>query len=100
MDFLSSRSDYLPHLEERVGPSQTMNALMFKVNIGFLILLFIYLFIFVLTRHFGSVLQNWAGMRCPYKLLRMILALVCSKLFSLTQHPVPLVILLLFMGGL
>lgn len=29
---------------------------------------------------FGSVLQNWAGMRCPYKLLRMILALVCSKL--------------------
>lgn len=36
--------------------------------------------LFVLTRHFGSVLQNWAGMRCPYKLLRMILALVCSKL--------------------
>lgn len=23
--------------------------------------------------------QNWAGMRCPYKLLRMVLALVCSK---------------------
>lgn len=36
--------------------------------------------LFVLTRHFGCVLQNWAGMRCPYKLLRMILALVCSKL--------------------
>lgn len=34
--------------------------------------------------HFGSVLQNWAGMRCPYKLLRMILALVCSKLSRLT----------------
>lgn len=42
MDFLSSRSEYLPHLEERAGPSKTMNALMFKVNIGFLILLFIY----------------------------------------------------------
>lgn len=36
--------------------------------------------------HFGSVLQNWAGMRCPYKLLRMILALVCSKLSRLTLH--------------
>jgi rhomboid-related protein 1/2/3 len=23
--------------------------------------------------------QNWAGMRCPYKLLRMVLALVCSE---------------------
>lgn len=23
--------------------------------------------------------QNWAGMRCPYKLLRMVLALVCMS---------------------
>lgn len=53
----------------------------------------------VLTRHSGSVLQNWAGMRCPYKLLRMILALVCSKLSTLTRGPVLLVMLLLFMGG-
>ncbi|KAI3365640.1 hypothetical protein L3Q82_010721 [Scortum barcoo] len=30
---------------------------------------------FSLNRHF----QNWAGMRCPYKLLRMILALVCMS---------------------
>lgn len=73
-----------------------MNALMFKADIGFLILLFY----FLLTRRLGSVLQNWAGMRCPYKLLRMILALVCSKLSSFTQLPGPLVIPLLFMGGL
>lgn len=31
------------------------------------------------------VLQNWAGMRCPYKLLRMILALVCSKFSRFTR---------------
>lgn len=37
-----------------------------------------------LTGHFPSLLQNWAGMRCPYKLLRMILALVCSKFSRVT----------------
>ncbi|XP_038618860.1 rhomboid-related protein 1 isoform X2 [Tachyglossus aculeatus] len=33
------------------------------------------------TRPEGSVFppQNWAGMRCPYKLLRMVLALVCMS---------------------
>eukprot|EP00064_Thunnus_orientalis_P001328 superscaffoldBa00000091_g1331 len=30
-------------------------------------------------RLWSNVLQNWAGMRCPYKLLRMILALVCMS---------------------
>lgn len=30
-------------------------------------------------RLFFAPHQNWAGMRCPYKLLRMVLALVCSK---------------------
>lgn len=85
--------------EGRVGPSQTMHTLVFKVVTGFLFPSNSF-FVVVLTRHFGSVLQNWAGMRCPYKLLRMILALVCSKLSSLTRHPVFLVILLLHLGGL
>lgn len=49
--------------------------------------------------HFFLFLQNWAGMRCPYKLLRMILALVCSKLSSLTWQPVSLVISLLLTRG-
>lgn len=71
---------------------ETTHTLMFKVVLDFLFPSDSFL-VFVLTRRFGSVLQNWAGMRCPYKLLRMILALVCSKLSSLTM-------LLLFMGGL
>ncbi|KAA8581696.1 hypothetical protein FQN60_003277 [Etheostoma spectabile] len=29
------------------------------------------------SAHLANVVMNWAGMRCPYKLLRMILALVC-----------------------
>ncbi|NXK90315.1 RHBL1 protein, partial [Formicarius rufipectus] len=29
--------------------------------------------------HPSLLSQNWAGMRCPYKLLRMVLALVCSE---------------------
>ncbi|NXI03138.1 RHBL1 protein, partial [Pachycephala philippinensis] len=32
-----------------------------------------------LTYMFMHVGYNWAGMRCPYKLLRMVLALVCSE---------------------
>ncbi|NXA37472.1 RHBL1 protein, partial [Eudromia elegans] len=31
------------------------------------------------SAHLANVVMNWAGMRCPYKLLRMVLALVCSK---------------------
>lgn len=68
---------------------KTAHKVMFKVVIGCLYHsnLYLLIFFFVLIRHFCSVLQNWAGMRCPYKLLRMILALVCSKLSSLTRHP-------------
>lgn len=33
--------------------------------------------------------QNWAGMRCPYKLLRMVLALVCSEYGEGAGDPVP-----------
>ncbi|XP_070267722.1 rhomboid-related protein 1 isoform X4 [Myotis yumanensis] len=29
------------------------------------------------SAHLANVVMNWAGMRCPYKLLRMVLALVC-----------------------
>ncbi|ETE64720.1 Rhomboid-related protein 1, partial [Ophiophagus hannah] len=29
--------------------------------------------------HLANVVMNWAGMRCPYKLLRMVLALVCMS---------------------
>lgn len=32
-----------------------------------------------LTASLSACPQNWAGMRCPYKLLRMVLALVCSE---------------------
>ncbi|KPP72997.1 rhomboid-related protein 1-like, partial [Scleropages formosus] len=31
------------------------------------------------SAHLANVVMNWAGMRCPYKLLRMILALVCMS---------------------
>ncbi|XP_036248099.1 rhomboid-related protein 1 isoform X1 [Molothrus aeneus] len=31
------------------------------------------------SAHLANVVMNWAGMRCPYKLLRMVLALVCSE---------------------
>ncbi|XP_051274466.1 rhomboid-related protein 1 isoform X3 [Dicentrarchus labrax] len=31
------------------------------------------------SAHLANVVMNWAGMRCPYKLLRMILALVCTE---------------------
>nr|XP_031543001.1 rhomboid-related protein 1 isoform X3 [Vicugna pacos] len=30
------------------------------------------------SAHLANVVMNWAGMRCPYKLLRMVLALVCT----------------------
>nr|XP_012593288.1 rhomboid-related protein 1 isoform X3 [Microcebus murinus] len=32
------------------------------------------------SAHLANVVMNWAGMRCPYKLLRMVLALVCTQL--------------------
>ncbi|XP_047389238.1 rhomboid-related protein 1 isoform X4 [Sciurus carolinensis] len=32
-----------------------------------------------LTASLSACHQNWAGMRCPYKLLRMVLALVCMS---------------------
>ncbi|XP_035303987.1 rhomboid-related protein 1 isoform X2 [Cricetulus griseus] len=31
------------------------------------------------SAHLANVVMNWAGMRCPYKLLRMVLALVCMS---------------------
>ncbi|XP_042570676.1 rhomboid-related protein 1-like isoform X2 [Cyprinus carpio] len=31
------------------------------------------------SAHLANVVMNWAGMKCPYKLLRMILALVCMS---------------------
>ncbi|XP_069502223.1 rhomboid-related protein 1 isoform X2 [Ambystoma mexicanum] len=31
------------------------------------------------SAHLANVVMNWAGMRCPYKALRMILALVCMS---------------------
>ncbi|NP_001086211.1 rhomboid, veinlet-like 1 S homeolog [Xenopus laevis] len=31
------------------------------------------------SAHLANVVMNWAGMRCPYKVLRMILALVCMS---------------------
>uniref|UniRef100_A0A4W3HY49 Rhomboid-related protein 1 n=1 Tax=Callorhinchus milii TaxID=7868 RepID=A0A4W3HY49_CALMI len=31
------------------------------------------------SAHLANVVMNWGGMRCPYKLLRMILALVCMS---------------------
>ncbi|XP_034526617.1 rhomboid-related protein 1 isoform X8 [Ailuropoda melanoleuca] len=32
-----------------------------------------------------AILLNWAGMRCPYKLLRMVLALVCSAVVGVSM---------------
>ncbi|XP_059010059.1 rhomboid-related protein 1 isoform X6 [Mustela lutreola] len=32
-----------------------------------------------------AVFLNWAGMRCPYKLLRMVLALVCSAVVGVSM---------------
>ncbi|XP_072273481.1 rhomboid-related protein 1 [Pyxicephalus adspersus] len=31
------------------------------------------------SAHLANVVMNWAGMRCPYKVLRMVLALVCMS---------------------
>lgn len=37
--------------------------------------------------HLSVRSQNWAGMRCPYKLLRMVLALVCSEYLAMPSTP-------------
>ncbi|XP_055099755.1 rhomboid-related protein 1 isoform X1 [Symphalangus syndactylus] len=46
------------------------------------------------SAHLANVVMNWAGMRCPYKLLRMVLALVCTPggcpgLWRLVRAPTP-----------
>ncbi|XP_047569220.1 rhomboid-related protein 1 isoform X4 [Lutra lutra] len=37
------------------------------------------------SAHLANVVMNWAGMRCPYKLLRMVLALVCSAVVGVSM---------------
>ncbi|XP_055662488.1 rhomboid-related protein 1 isoform X2 [Falco peregrinus] len=39
------------------------------------------------SAHLANVVMNWAGMRCPYKLLRMVLALVCSEYPAVPPTP-------------
>ncbi|MEQ2189849.1 Rhomboid- protein 3 [Goodea atripinnis] len=34
----------------------------------------------LVSAHLANVVMNWSGMKCQFKLFRMAMALVCSKL--------------------